>query len=148
MSTKAHAARFVPRTGSIEMRVRYADTDKAAVVHHAAYLSFLEAGRIELFREHGFDYAAFERETGTGLPVIDLRVRYRAPARFDDLVKVTSHVSDVSRFSVWIRGVIERDGVVLVESTVKLACVGMVTEAPLRMPRAFFDALLEEGYEV
>jgi acyl-CoA thioester hydrolase len=141
-------ARFVSKRGVLAQRVRYADTDKAAVVHHAAYLSFLEAGRIEFFRENGFDYAKFERETGTGMPVVECTLRYRSPARFDELLEVVTEISEASRFTMWVRGVVLREGAVLVESRVRLACVSMSTETPLRMPMALYEACLEPGFDL
>jgi acyl-CoA thioester hydrolase len=139
---------FRPRSSSLEVRVRYADTDQAAVVHHAAYLAFLEAARIEHFRGHGFDYAAFEAATRTGLPVVELRVRYRSPARFDDALTIDTRAATVTRFSMWLEGTVRRGDVVLVESRVRLACVDMTTERPARLPRELLDACLEPGWEL
>ncbi|HQY61395.1 MAG TPA: thioesterase family protein [Polyangiaceae bacterium] len=139
---------FRSRRSSHAVRVRYADTDQAAVVHHAAYLAFLEAARIEHFRAHGFDYAAFEAATRTGLPVVELRVRYRSPARFDDALEVETSTAAVTRFSMWIEGTVRRGDVVLVESKVRLACVDMGTERPSRLPRELLDACLEPGWEL
>ncbi len=144
----AEGPRFRAKRGLYTHRVRYADTDKAAVVHHAAYLSFLEAGRIELFRENGFDYAAFELATGTGMPVVDYTIKYRSPARFDDLLEVDTVIDEPARFTVWIAGTVRRGDTVLVTSRVRLACVDMRTEKPLRMPRALYDACLLPGYDV
>ncbi len=142
------APRLVSKRGIWTQRVRYVDTDRAAVVHHAAYLSFLEAGRIELFRENGFDYAKFERDTGTGMPVVECTLRFRAPARFDDLLEVATEIVEASRFSAWFRGVVRREGMTLVESRVRLACVSMTTEAPLRMPTALYEACLLPGFRI
>lgn len=139
---------FRSRRSSHAVRVRYGDTDQAAVVHHAAYLAFLEAARIEHFRAHGFDYAAFEAATRTGLPVVELRVRYRSPARFDDALEVETSTAAVTRFSMWIEGTVRRGHVVLVESKVRLACVDMGTERPSRLPRELLDACLEPGWEL
>ena len=139
---------FRSRRSSHAVRVRYADTDQAAVVHHAAYLAFLEAARIEHFRAHGFDYAAFEAATRTGLPVVELRVLYRSPARFDDALEVETSTAAVTRFSMWLEGTVRRGDVVLVESKVRLACVDMGTERPSRLPRELLDACLEPGWEL
>ena len=46
------------------VRVQYLDTDQGGVVHHAAYLRWLEAARVELLRERGIDYRRFELEVG------------------------------------------------------------------------------------
>lgn len=139
---------FVSKRGEHVCRVRYQDTDKAGVVHHAAYLGFLEAARIEFFRDNGFDYAAFERETQTGMPVVDASLRYRAPARFDDELVIETKIVEASRFTARVSGTVRRGDRVLVESTVRLACVHMTLETPTRMPRALYDACLEPGYAI
>ena len=64
------------------------------VVYHANYLVWCEVGRVEFMRALGRDYAALERQ-GTGLAVTDARVRYLAPARFDDPIRVTTTLAGV-----------------------------------------------------
>ena len=104
------------------VRVAYADTDQARVVHHASYFRYLEVARVEFWREHGFDYDAFEKRTGLGLPVVEAKLRYRASARFDDLLEVETWISRASRASVWFDAVIRKAGAVIHESSVRLAC--------------------------
>lgn len=72
---------------AIEFRVRYGETDQMGVVYHAEYLVWCEMGRTEFIRERGLSYAEMERR-GTLLAVADARIRYHAPARYDDLVRV------------------------------------------------------------
>jgi len=64
------------------------------VVYHANYLVWCEVGRVEFMRSLGRDYASLEEE-GTGLAVTDARVRYLAPARFDDLIRVVTTLAGV-----------------------------------------------------
>jgi len=87
------------RTHSTEFRVRYAETDRMGVVYHANYLVWCEVGRVEFMRSLGRDYAALEGQ-GTGLAVTDARVRYLAPARFDEPVRVVTTLTDVRSRSV------------------------------------------------
>lgn len=63
-------------------RVRYAETDAMRVVHHAAYLVWFEAGRIEFLRALGFAFTDLEA-LGLGQAVREVRLVYRRPARFD-----------------------------------------------------------------
>jgi acyl-CoA thioester hydrolase len=77
-----------------QFRVRYAETDRMGVVYHANYLVWCEVGRVEFMRALGRDYAALE-EQGTGLAVTEARVRYLAPARFDDLIRVSTRLVGV-----------------------------------------------------
>lgn len=68
-------------------RVLYGDTDAGGVVYYANYLRFCEAGRTEFMRDLVCSYRSLE-EQGIILPVVDCRVRYKASARYDDLLTV------------------------------------------------------------
>ena len=76
----------------VEFRVRYAETDQMGVVYHANYLIWCEVGRTELIRTQGRSYAEIEK-LGVGLAVSDATLRFFAPARYDDLVRVTTTLS-------------------------------------------------------
>jgi acyl-CoA thioester hydrolase len=69
------------------IRVRFAETDAMGVVHHAAYLPYLEETRVAYLRSLGHPYTAL-REEGLEFPVVQVAVSYRRPLRFDDLVEV------------------------------------------------------------
>ena len=89
----------MPRTSSLELRVRYAETDQMGVVYHSHYLVWCELGRTDHIREGGMSYREIE-EAGIMLAVAEANVRYRAPARYDDLVRVETTLSDVSSRAV------------------------------------------------
>ncbi len=125
------------------VRVAYADTDQARVVHHASYFRFLEVARVEFWREHGFDYDRFEKDTGLGLPVVEARLRYRAAARFDDLLEIETWISRASRASVWFDAVIRRGDVVIHESSVRLACASFDDGTIRSIPDLLLDRCLE-----
>jgi acyl-CoA thioester hydrolase len=72
---------------SINVRVRYAETDKMGVVYHANYLVWFEVGRCELLRAIGSSYRELE-SAGVSLPVIEAHCEYRSPARYDDELQV------------------------------------------------------------
>jgi len=80
-------------------RVRYAETDAMGVAHHSAYVPWLEMGRVEWLRAAGLAYRDLETE-GYDLPVVELRVRYVAPARFDDALVVRAALEDMRSRSV------------------------------------------------
>jgi len=71
-----------------ELRVRYAETDQMGVVYYANYLVWFEIGRVEFLRSLGFDYKQMEIEDGCILPVVEANCRYKAPARYDDLLLI------------------------------------------------------------
>jgi len=77
------------------LRVRYAETDQAGVVYHSNYLIWFEVGRVELCRDHGFNYRDMEKEAGAFLPVTEARVKYRTPAKYDDEIIVRTRVLEI-----------------------------------------------------
>jgi acyl-CoA thioester hydrolase len=83
-----------PRESAIEFRVRYAETDQMGVVYHANYLVWCEIGRTDLIRQLGTSYAELER-SGVALAVIDASVRYHAAARYDNLIRVRTVITEV-----------------------------------------------------
>lgn len=82
------------------VRVRYAETDQAGVVYHANYLVWFEVGRVELCRDHGFNYRDMEKQSDAILPVIDLKVTYRSPALYDDIVLIRTRLKFLRTRSV------------------------------------------------
>lgn len=73
----------------IEFRVRYGETDRMGVVYHAEYLVWCEMGRTEFIRSRGMAYAEMERR-GVPLAVAEASLRYHAPARYDDRIRVST----------------------------------------------------------
>jgi acyl-CoA thioester hydrolase len=75
-------------------RVRYAETDRMGIVHHAAYVVWLEEGRSHYMRTQGSSYTQFEQE-GISLAVSELRVRYGQAVRYDQRVTVRCWIEQV-----------------------------------------------------
>lgn len=100
-----------------QLRVRYAETDQMGVVYHSNYVIWFEVGRVELFRQLGFTYQEMEKQEGALLAVVDLRCRYKVPARYDDLIRVRTRVLNVRGSLVHFGYEIVRDcdGVLLAE---------------------------------
>ena len=78
----------------IQLRVRYGETDQMGVVYHPEYLVWCEMGRTEYMRQLGTPYATLEQR-GTRLVVADASLRYHAPARYDDIIRVETTLRDV-----------------------------------------------------
>lgn len=106
------------------MRVRFGETDQMAIAHHASYAAYMEVGRIEWLRRRGVTYATWAR-SGIHLPVVELAIRYRSPARFDDELDVETTLVEAGAASVRFdyRIVRSSDGVLCAEGTTRLACV-------------------------
>lgn len=77
------------------IRVRYAETDAMGIVHHSAYLVWLEAGRSDWLRARGTSYREAFEARGYHLPVVELSIRYHTPAHYDDLLTVRTWVEDL-----------------------------------------------------
>ncbi|MBL4882933.1 MAG: acyl-CoA thioesterase [Planctomycetaceae bacterium] len=75
-------------THTAEIRVRYSETDAMGFLHHGNYASYFEEARTDLFRVNGGDYRAME-ESGLYFVVVDMSVRFRKPAQYDDVLAVT-----------------------------------------------------------
>jgi acyl-CoA thioester hydrolase len=109
-------------TGEIEIRVRYAETDRMGLLHHANYLVYFEQGRTELLRPMGKSYKELE-DAGFFLVLHKIDVRYRRPARYDDLVRLRTSVSRVTPVRIEHRYELFRDAELLADGGSTLACV-------------------------
>ncbi len=78
---------------TLELRVRFAETDQMGVVHHSAWIVWLEAARVEWLRDRGLSYRELE-DSGISLAVSEVQVRYRAAARFDDVLRVVARLEE------------------------------------------------------
>jgi acyl-CoA thioester hydrolase len=76
------------------IRVRYAETDQMGVVYHANYLIWFEVGRVELMRALGFEYKRMETEDDCFIVVAGVSCRYLHPARYDELLRVRTRISE------------------------------------------------------
>ena len=109
-------------SGEIAIRVRYAETDRMGLLHHANYLVYFEQGRTELLRAQGLAYKDLE-DQGYFLVLTRLQVRYRRPARYDELLTLRTTVTRTSMVKIEHRYELLRDGVVLTEAETTLGCV-------------------------
>ena len=80
-----------------QIRVRYKDTDTMSVVYYGNYLTYFEVARVEYLRERGLPMSQVDKRVH--LPVVEALVRYVKPARLDELLEVTSRISERTRAS-------------------------------------------------
>ncbi|MHB8869767.1 MAG: acyl-CoA thioesterase [Thermoleophilia bacterium] len=90
----AHPAAEAGGWVDAHLRVRYAETDAQGVVYHANYLVFMEVGRGALARERGLPYSELEAR-GVNLLVARAELKYKASARYDDPLVVSTRVREV-----------------------------------------------------
>lgn len=80
---------------SVEVRVRYGETDQMGVVYHGSYVPYFEIGRVEWLRNKGVSYKSLE-ESGVALPIVSMHLNYKKPARYDDVLTVNTKLKKYS----------------------------------------------------
>ena len=78
-----------------EIRVRYAETDKMGIVHHANFLIWFELGRSDFCRSRGFSYLEMEEKDNALLVVGESYCRYKSPAFYEDVLIIRTKVEDI-----------------------------------------------------
>jgi len=125
----------LPPISEIHHRVNYSETDQMGVAYHARYVVWLDMARTEHLRRTGTSYRDLEA-SGLLLAVGDLRVRYRAPARYDDLVRIRCWVRDLASRRITFGYAIEREGTDELLATAETAMMALdrdfnVTRVPV-----------------
>ena len=108
---------------TITLRVRYPECDPMGYLHHSIFLQYFEMGRVELLRSLGFSYADMERQ-GIFFVVAKVEVRYKAPARYDDELTLTTRVARQTSVRIDHAYELRRGETLLAEATTTIACVG------------------------
>jgi len=124
--------------GSIEIRVRYCECDPMGVVHHTVYPVWFEMGRTELLRSTGRNYRDLEAQ-GILLAVVRLEARYRAPARYDDLVTLRTTLRSAGHVKIEHDYELRRGDEVLAIGSTTLACLDREGRAR-PIPEGLFDS--------
>jgi acyl-CoA thioester hydrolase len=91
------------------VRVRYAETDQMGVVYHANYFIWFEVGRVELMRALGIEYKRMESEDDCHIVVVDVSCRYHASARYDEVLRVRTRITESRNRSIRFSYEIFRD---------------------------------------
>jgi len=88
---------ITPEVYETKLRVRYAETDQMGVVYHANYIVWFEVGRVEMLRQLGFTYSEMEKQDETHIAVVDVRCRFKAPARYDEVITLRTRLLNVRK---------------------------------------------------
>jgi acyl-CoA thioester hydrolase len=123
------------------VRVYWEDTDAGGVVFYANYLKFFERARTEWLRSRGFGQERLRVDTGAIFIVTDTSLRYRAPARLDDLLVVTVDVTQAGRASLTLEQQAWRGDELLTEGTIRIGCVDAGTFRPRRIPNPLMQSI-------
>lgn len=122
------------------VRVRYADTDRMGIVHHARYLEYFELGRSDLIRSLGMSYAQLE-EKGIYLPVLEVGATYKNAAHYDELILVQSSIYELPRatLTIWYTIFNENSSQILAEGYTIHGFLNAETKKLIRAPKVFLE---------
>lgn len=110
-------------THSFPVRVYYEDTDLAGIVYYANYLKFIERGRSEWVRDCGVDQGALKADQGIVFAVRKVDADFLKPAKFDDLLQVTTELVALDGASITLRQEVWRGEERLFTAHVVLVCL-------------------------
>jgi acyl-CoA thioester hydrolase len=123
------------------VRVRYAETDQMRVVYYGIYTQYFEVGRVEALRELGMTYRSME-ENGTMLPVTRLEINYKHPAKYDELLTITSTIANMPTARIaFDHEVHNEEGRLLTTGRVELVFVDARTMRPKKAPHVFLERI-------
>ena len=126
---------------SFRIRVYWEDTDAAGIVFYANYLKFFERARSEWLRSLGFEQESLRAVEGIAFVVAETSVRYRLPARLDDVIDVSVEVRHRGQASLEVAQRALRGGELLAEGTIRIGCIELGTFRPRRFPNDILFAL-------
>ncbi len=122
-----------------DVRISYADTDRMGVVYYANYLVLFERGRTEWLRSIGIRYRDLEEKQRIFMPATEAKIEYLAAARYDDLIKVRTYLSELGHAHLTFRSeIFDENNKLIARGSVKLAVVNLLWR-PAPLP----DDLLE-----
>jgi acyl-CoA thioester hydrolase len=126
------------------VRVYYEDTDAGGVVYHAQYLMFLERARTEWLRAAGLEQDTLASEHGIVFAVTRADLRFRAPARFNDLIKVTARAVSHGRVRIAFEQAVYKASSPrepLLTARVEVACVNQARFRAAPIPEFIIETL-------
>ena len=130
---------LLERTGEIQIRVRFSETDKMGITWHGNYFSWFEMGRTELLREEGLAYKDLE-ESGIMFAVVSAECSYKQPALYDDLLTLKTRVVRVTPIRIEHEYHLYRGAVLLAVGKTTLAsvdCEGKIRPIPEKLVKLF-----------
>ena len=122
-----------------EVRVRYGETDQMGFCYYGNYAQFLEVARVELLRSKGITYKTLESE-GVLLPVRTFSIKYIAPSRYDDLLRIETEIIKIQssriEFSYVIR---DQNSTLIATANTELVFVDSQSMKPIKAPSKISD---------
>lgn len=130
-----------------QIRVRYGETDQMGYCYYGNYAQYFEVGRVEAMRDLGMSYKDIENK-GFMLPVSTFNVKYKAPALYDDLLRVTTKIVDLKGVRLYFEYEIRNEeNRLLVTAETVLVFVDKNTMKPVLPPQDFVTLLFSNQPE-
>lgn len=125
------------------VRVRYGETDQMGFVYYGVYAQYYEVGRVEAMRSLGFSYKEME-EAGVLMPVINLNIHYKKPAKYDDEVRIVTTVKEIPSLRITFHyECYNQSDELLNTGHVTLVFIDKVKNKPMQPPLWFLDAFMK-----
>ncbi|MCL4114392.1 UNVERIFIED_CONTAM: hypothetical protein GTU68_052328 [Idotea baltica] len=123
------------------IRVRYGETDQMGFMYYGNYALYYEVGRVEAIRHLGITYKSLE-DSGIIMPVVRVDAKYIHPAQYDDLITVTTQITEMpNRFIVFNVLMSNQDRVLLHKAKITLCFKESKTGNQVRTPALLIEKL-------
>jgi acyl-CoA thioester hydrolase len=124
-----------------QVRVRYGETDQMGYVYYGNYALYYETGRVEMLRSLGMSYRTMEEE-GVMLPVLSLNCKYIRPAKYDDLLTITTQLIELPNTRICFKYDIHNEtGTLINTGDTTLVFVNKTTGKPTQAPDWFLQKI-------
>lgn len=128
-------------TGEVQIRVRYAETDKMGYVYHGNYATYLEVARVEMLRALGIVYKDLEDE-GILMPLLDFKLKFIRPAKYDDLLTIKTKIEQKPATKVFFTyEIYNQENVLLTIGETTLVFISAETFKPIVPPQSFQELI-------
>lgn len=126
---------------TVQVRVRYAETDQMGVVYYGNYATYLEVARVEAFRHLGLSYKSME-DMGIMMPVVEYKTKYIRPAKYDDLLTIKVQIPKMpSAKIIFFYELYNEEGTLLNTSETTLVFISKLTGKITSPPEEFSQSI-------
>lgn len=126
---------------TIQLRVRYGETDQMGYCYYGNYAQYFEVGRVEALRSLGMSYKSLE-DNGIMLPVLDFSIHYNSPAVYDDLLTITTTIVKIEGAKLFFTYSIHNESTQLIcTANTTLVFINKENNKPFKAPLSFTQLL-------
>lgn len=127
---------------SFDIRIYYEDTDLGGVVYYANYLKFFERARTEFLRQKGINQSQLLADENLIFVVRNCNISYKKPAKFDDLITITTQIESYSAISMIMKQEMFLENNLLNSLQVKIAAIDAISKRPKKMSESLLNKII------